>query len=794
MPRPLRMVSRTNGNRTQQSLGCIACQHAGAARFGRVFSLVAGCFAAMLCAGCNAGVTTTPPTLQISITISPTSTAVFLGQTQSFQVAVTGTTDTAVTWEIDGVTQGDSSVGTISTSGVYTAPGTMPAAPSITVTAVSAADRSATASAVITLTDNITITVSPSMANVPAGGEQIFSATISAMGNPTPGVTWGVNGVAGGNSALGTIAPRGANTATYTGPAVPPQPATVTITAASVADDSKTGSASATITCSASSSISPSSASIALGGAQSFTASFCLAPGATTTWSVNGIVGGSADYGTIAATGTSSALYSAPADLPANDLVTVAATASAVTSGASQASASVTIASTVSVDISPPSATVVTSQRISLAANVSGSGDAAVSWFVDGTADGNATIGRICASGSNPCAPPTGPTEGSIDFSAPASVPNSNPVTVTAVSRADSSQSASATVTIVAAGPVNIAVSPPYAFMNPSSSQTDTQQFVAIISGGANTSVTWTVQSAVAGQGCSGTTCGSINANGLYTAPTTAPSPNAITITATSEADTTKSATATVVINSGPTIESISPSSVMAGAVEGFPLAVRGLNFVAGSGTGASAILIDGTARATTCSTAGQCAIALAPSDIASAAVLTIEVENPGTPGAISNPVPFVIVPFDISTAILPLAAGQPAASAADIIVTDPTTAAASSPINIESVGMLTSGTTCGIQGSPVTVSRPASGVETVSICVYGNGLDPTFTYAFTGPASAPNSSDIGVTASAVTGLLPGMIELDLQVSSGTQPGVRTLVISTLNNDRAIASGLLEVK
>jgi hypothetical protein len=38
------------------------------------------------------------------------------------------------------------------------------------------------------------------------------------------------------------------------------------------------------------------------------------------------------------------------------------------------------------------------------------------------------------------------------------------------------------------------------------------------------------------------------------------------------------------------------------------------------------------------------------------------------------------------------------------------------------------------------------------------------------------------------------MIELDLQISSITAPGVRTLFITTLDNDRAVATGFLEVK
>jgi hypothetical protein len=58
----------------------------------------------------------------------------------------------------------------------------------------------------------------------------------------------------------------------------------------------------------------------------------------------------------------------------------------------------------------------------------------------------------------------------------------------------------------------------------------------------------------------------------------------------------------------------------------------------------------------------------------------------------------------------------------------------------------------------------------------------------------APDGSDIGVTASAIIGLFPKMIELDLQISSATLAGVRTLFITTLNNDRAASTGMLEVR
>ncbi|HXZ13297.1 MAG TPA: hypothetical protein VEG64_12990 [Candidatus Sulfotelmatobacter sp.] len=228
----------------------------------------------------------------------------------------------------------------------------------------------------------------------------------------------------------------------------------------------------------------------------------------------------------------------------------------------------------------------------------------------------------------------------------------------------------------------------------------------------------------------------------------------------------------------------------MAGAVESFPLEVQGLNFVAGSGGSGSTILVNGVARGTTCSTAESCATALNPADVQTTATLTLQIQNPGAPGALSNPVSFVVIPFDVSQEVIALSATQPAAAGQDIIVAEPTTAAASAALDVDFIGFLTGGNNCGVQGSPLTVVRPASGTSTVSLCVHGNGLDPTMTYAFTGPSGG----DISVTASAITGLFPNTIELDLQISSTTLPGVRTLFITSLNNDHGAATGMLEVQ
>lgn len=639
----------------------------------------------------------------------------------------------------------------------------------------------------------VTVTISPGAVNIATSGAQIFSASLSGGSGAGASFTWSVNSVVGGNSAVGTIIPTGnasgAATAVYTAPATVPSPASVTVTATNSDNAAESGSATVTIICATGNSISPAAASIALSTTQAFAASFCSAATDTITWDVNGIAGGNSLLGTIASTGPGSAIYLAPADMPELSAgpIEVQATDSGGTGVLASASAIVTLTSSVSVAIAPASVALAPNQRATFTPSVTNTLDTRVTWSVNGAANGNVSVGQICVHSSNPCAMPTEPSSGAVDYFAPPSVPATNPVTIVATSVADPSRSGIATAVFPG---VAVQLAPFYAFVP---SPGGTQQFFASVSGSINTAVLWSAQSAVTGQGCAGTSCGSIDGNGLYTAPAVAPSPNAISVIATSQADASKSATATLALLGGPAIEVLLPSSAMAGAPESFPLEVDGVNFTAGSGSAASTILVNGAARSTTCSSTTVCTTVLNPQDLQAPGTLTVQVSNPGTPASLSNPVPFVILPFGVSSAAISLTSGQPVAAGENIVVTEPTTAAASAPIDVDFIGLLTGGNTCGIQASPVAITRPASGTETVSLCIHGNGLDPTFTYAFTGPAAAPGGSDIGVTASAITGIFPNMIELDLQISSATLPGVRTLFITTLNNDRATATGMLEV-
>lgn len=100
----------------------------------------------------SAIVTIVNPPPPITITISPTSASVAVGRTRQFKATVLNTTNTAVAWKVNGVTGGNSISGTISTSGLYKAPATIPSPSTVTVTAVSAADSTKSASAKVTIT------------------------------------------------------------------------------------------------------------------------------------------------------------------------------------------------------------------------------------------------------------------------------------------------------------------------------------------------------------------------------------------------------------------------------------------------------------------------------------------------------------------------------------------------------------------------------------------------------------------------------------------------------------------
>src|SRR6266478_3758753 len=61
-----------------------------------------------------------PPPASTDVSVTPAAASVQTGGMQTFTATVTNTTNKAVTWQVNGITGGNTSVGTISTTGVYT--------------------------------------------------------------------------------------------------------------------------------------------------------------------------------------------------------------------------------------------------------------------------------------------------------------------------------------------------------------------------------------------------------------------------------------------------------------------------------------------------------------------------------------------------------------------------------------------------------------------------------------------------------------------------------------------------
>jgi hypothetical protein len=363
-----------------------------------------------------------------------------------------------------------------------------------------------------------------------ADGTKSASATVAVIATPsTPTVTSvtvspvSTSLVTGGSvqfsaTVQGTVTNKSVTWAAASGvitaAGVYTAPTTVgtdTITVTSNADKAK--SASATVTIAApvvnSVNISPATASAVTGGTAQFSASISgTVSDKSVTWK--------AASGSITAAG----LYTAPTKAGSD---TVTATSNADSTKA--ATAAVTVADPVinSVSVSPGTTSLTTGGTAQFTASVSGTNpNKAVTW--------KAALGTITAAGAY-----TAPTSAGTD-------------TITATSAADTTKSGTASVTVSTPTVNSVSITPSSASVTTGG----TLQFSASVSGSvSNKSVTWSAAS------------GTISAGGVYVAPNQVLTDK---VTATSDADNAKSATATVKVSA--------PASN--GAVAAFPGAQGG--------------------------------------------------------------------------------------------------------------------------------------------------------------------------------------------------------------------------
>ena len=145
-----------------------------------------------------------PPPPPPSVSITPGSSTLGVGTTQQFTATVENVTNPILAWSVDGVGGGNSTAGTISDQGLYTAPAQI----GTHTVGVTVNSNAATASAPITV---FTLSVSPASIVLTPGATQQYSADVQGLSNAS--LSWEVDGVAGGNSSAGTINATGLYTA-----------------------------------------------------------------------------------------------------------------------------------------------------------------------------------------------------------------------------------------------------------------------------------------------------------------------------------------------------------------------------------------------------------------------------------------------------------------------------------------------------------------------------------------------------------------------------------------------------
>jgi len=690
---------------------------------------------------------------------------------------------------VNGVVGGNTAAGTITATGVYTAPGDLPSPASVQVAAISVADPSKAASAAVTITSDIVVQIAPNVAGVELGALQAFVGTVQSAGHPDITLRWSIAGGACPNNC-GSVDTKG----NYSAPQSLPTATAVTVTAQSVADPSKQASAAITITSHFSFTI-VAPAMVQANGRAAIVATLTPVPGSSPSevlnWTLSGAGCSASSCGTLSSIAqasssgnvtTNTATYTAPTAAPTPDSVTVTVTPQADPTKA--ASAAISITPTIGVTITPATATLAANHRVTLTPQVNGTANTEVLWNVNGVSGGNAVLGQICVTGSNPCQAVTGGDSGPVDYLAPGTIPTPDPITVQAVSAADADNSATAQITVI--NHVVVSVFPGSVTLAPMA----VQAFMASVLGTSNQSVVWQI----AGAGCNvagAESCGAINTGGIYTAPAAAPAPDALEVVAVSQDDTTQSGAANVTISTGANILTLLPASVYAGAAQGFTLLVDGSGFVEGtSGTGSS-IRIAGSTRTTSCISTSQCSAPVTANDVAGAGNVAVQVINPD--GTRSNGVNLVVAQPNSSDAMVALTNATPSATAHNIVVVDATTAGISTPdddvdLNLAALGLFNAATnSCTLAGNPVTVTRPASGSASADLCLFSEaGLDTSMTFTVSGPA------DITVIAKQPAGL--GILHITLLIPAGAFPGPRTIFAVTTNLDEAAASGAVEVQ
>ena len=269
-----------------------------------------------------------------------------------------------------------------------------------------------------------------------------------------------------------------------------------------------------------------------------------------------------------------------------------------------------------------------------------------------------------------------------------------------------------------------------------------TQQFNAMVINAVNTSVTWSISPA-------GT--GTVSSAGLYTAPSSNTSLQTVTVTATSVADNTKSASSTVTLYPSPQIASLSPSS---GAI-GVTFAINGSNF--GATQGSSTVTMNGTTVAVS-SWSDTSINAIVPAGATSGNVLVTTPSGGPSNGvnftvASTNPVAYTYDELGRLTGVI-----DPSGNAAVYVY--------------DAVGNILSIQRYSSTQASIISFTPKQGVVGTSVTIYGTGFSSTAsqnTAKFNGTVATVTSATSSQIATIVpTGATTGPITVTTPAGSAT--------------------------
>ena len=222
----------------------------------------------------------------------------------------------------------------------------------------------------------------------------------------------------------------------------------------------------------------------------------------------------------------------------------------------------------VKISLSVSTTTVPVGGSLFFTATVTGATNKGVTWEVNGTPGGDATVGTINTSGT---------------YVAPAVAPSPATVTVTAVAQADTTKTAAQAIKIA------LAIAPGIATLNVSDATcTATQGFSA---SGATSGVNWAV---VLNGAPAPSSFGTMN-GAQYTAPDAIPDPLTFNVTATAQADATQSGSAGMTLQAGsPTLHQDAQGSPILLGTSGGNVKDTSANFCC-SGTLGSLLVRNGT-------------------------------------------------------------------------------------------------------------------------------------------------------------------------------------------------------